>query len=154
MANLNALKVAVDAATRQRDDVRRLLQQARRSREAAQGQLTQIESYAAEIQARWGVQEGALIPPERLFHHYQFLGRLEHAAGLQQTVLSDQDQRVAQIVQVLLKAELRLTSLRKVLERRAQEYVQQQMRRDQKQTDESAALKYRHTHTADQAQES
>lgn len=153
MANLNALKVAVEAATRQRDDARRLLQQAQRSRTAAQGQLAQIEGYAAEVQARWGAQEGAVIPPERLFHHYQFLGRLDHAASLQQTVLADQDQRLAVATQALLRAELRLTSLRKVLERREQEQALQQMRRDQKQTDESAALKYRHTHTAAAAQE-
>ncbi len=148
MSNLSALQVAVDAATRQRDDARRLLQQMQRARDAAQGQLVQIESYAREIEARWGMQEGTVMLPERLFHLYQFLGRLEHAAGLQKTVLQDHDQRVASAAQALLHAELRLTSLRKVLERRAQELALRQMRQDQKQTDERAALKYRHTNNA------
>lgn len=148
MSNLSALKVAVDAATRQRDEARRLLQQAQRAREAAQGQLGQIESYAREIEVRWGMQEGAVMSPERLFHLYQFLGRLEHATSLQKTVLQDQERRVSDAAQALLQAELRVTSLRKVLERREQELALRQMRQDQKQTDERAALKYRHTNPA------
>lgn len=148
MSNLSALKVAVEAATRQRDEARRLLQQVRRAREAAQGQLVQIESYAHEIDARWGMQEGVVVPPERLFHLYQFMGRLEQAAGMQKTVLQDQDRRVTAAEQGLLQMELRLTSLRKVLERREQELALRQMRQDQKQTDERAALKYRHTSPA------
>lgn len=153
MANLNALNVAVDAAARQRDEVRRQLQQAQRARGAAQEQLQQIEGYAREVEARWGLQEGAVVPPERLFHHYQFMERLEHAAGLQKTVVADHDQRIAAVAQLVLKAELRLASLRKVLERREQEWALQQMRQDQKQTDERAALKYRHATQAEQAHE-
>ena len=43
--------------------------------------------------------------------------------------------------QALLEAELRLASLRKVLERRRAEVALQQQRREQKQTDERAALR-------------
>ncbi|MNT46389.1 Flagellar FliJ protein [compost metagenome] len=43
----------------------------------------------------------------------------------------------------LLEAELRLASLRKVMEKRRHDLELAEMRRDQKQTDERAALQYR-----------
>ena len=48
------------------------------------------------------------------------------------------------LMPVWLAAELRLSSLRKVMEKRRHDIQLQQMRRDQKQTDERAALQYRH----------
>jgi len=53
----------------------------------------------------------------------------------------------------LLEAELRLTSLRKVVDKRRHDLELQQMRRDQKQTDERAALQYRNASQGSQGQE-
>lgn len=134
--------VAVNVAERKRDEARQILQNAQAAQQAAKGQLSQLEGYAQETQERWGAREGACLKPEVMYHHHQFMGRLGHAAGLQSGVVADQAQRVEAASQQLLAAELRLASLRKVLEARRRDMDQQQARRDQKQMDERAAIKY------------
>ena len=143
MSNLNALTVAVEVATRQRDDARKVLQDAQAACHAAHAQLGQLEDYARETEARWGMKADTAMQPEVMYHHYQFMDRLGHAASIQHGVVGDQDARVQRAQQALLQAELRLASLRKVVDRRRMELQAQQMRRDQKQTDERASLQYR-----------
>jgi flagellar FliJ protein len=138
MASLHAFEVAVELAQRRRDAARQQLHASQGARDAAQEQLDQLEGYAGEIQQRWGMGEGRSMQPEVLFHHYQFLDRLEHTIGLQQGVVGNQDARVAQSRQELQQTELRLASLRKALERRRQQQQSEQQRREQKQTDERA----------------
>lgn len=139
MSTLNAFVVAVELAERRRDAARQALANVQGARQAAQAQLGQLTGYAAETQDRWGLKAGAAVQPEVMHHHYHFMGRLDHAIELQTRALSGQDQRVAQARQALLQAELRLASLRKVLELRKAELALQQQRREQKQTDERAA---------------
>ncbi len=143
MSNLNALMVAVEVASRKRDDARKALQDTQAAQQAAKDQLAQLEGYARETEARWGTQADTVRQPEVMYHHYQFMDRLGHAASLQGSVVGDHAKRVDAARQALLDAELRLASLRKVLDKRRQELSLQQMRRDQKQTDERAALQYR-----------
>ncbi len=139
MSSLNAFVVAVELAERQRDAARQTLGNVQGARQAAQAQLEQLSGYAAETQGRWGMRAGATVQPEVMHHHYQFIGRLDHAIGLQTQALSGQDQRVDQARKALLQAELRLSSLRKVLERRRAELALLAQRREQKQTDERAS---------------
>lgn len=139
---LRGLMVAVDAAERQRDEARRLLQNTRSAQMAAQGQLDQLQAYANETEGRWGMRANAMMAPEVMFHHYQFMDRLGHAMGLQTTVVQQHSYRVEQAQQVLLQAELRLSSLQKLVAKRRQEIELAQMRREQKQTDERAAQQY------------
>ena len=141
MSTLNALTVAVEVASRKRDEARRLLQDAQGAQQAAQDQLNQLQGYARETEGRWGMRADAAVQPEVMFHHYQFMDRLGHAVGLQTGVVSDHASRVQGATCTLLEAELRLASLRKVLERRRAEVALQQQRREQKQTDERAALR-------------
>ena len=143
MSSLNALAVAVEAASRKRDEVRRALQDTQAAQQAAQAQLEQLEGYARETEARWGVKADTAMKPEVMYHHYQFMNRLGHAAGIQTGVVGDHAHRVEAARQALLQAELRLASLRKVVDKRRQELELAQMRREQKQTDERAALQYR-----------
>ena len=153
MSQLNALVVAVEVASRKRDDARRVLQDALAAQQAARAQLAQLEDYAQETQARWGVRADTAMKPEVLYHHYQFMDRLGHAAGIQSGVVGDHAQRVDAARHALLEAELRLASLRKVVEKRRQELERAQMRRDQKQTDERAALQYRNAAQGSAARE-
>ena len=143
MSSLNALAVAVEAASRKRDEARRALQDTQAAQQAAQAQLEQLEGYARETEARWGVKADTAMKPEVMYHHYQFMNRLGHAAGIQTGVVGDHAHRVEAARQALLQAELRLASLRKVVDKRRQELELAQMRREQKQTDERAALQYR-----------
>lgn len=143
MSTLNALMVAVEVASRKRDEARRLLQDAQGAKHAAQNQMEQLQGYARETEGRWGMRADAEVKPEVMFHHYQFMDRLGHAVGLQTGVLADHDRRVQDAQGALLQAELRLASLRKVVEKRQQDQALQQMRREQKQTDERASLQVR-----------
>ena len=61
---LRGLMVAVDAAERQRDEARRLLQNTRSAQMAAQGQLDQLQAYANETEGRWGMRANAMMAPE------------------------------------------------------------------------------------------
>lgn len=146
MTGTNALSVAVELATRQRDDARRALQHALGAERAAQDQLQVLQGYAQETDARWGMRGQATVAPEVMFHHYHFMGKLQHAAGLQSTVVGDHEQRVALAQRQLRDAEVRLASLRKLLEKRQMEARQAQARREQKMTDERAALQHRPSH--------
>lgn len=139
---LRGLMVAVEAAERQRDEARRSLQNTRNAQMAAQGQLDQLQAYANETEGRWGMRANATVAPEVMFHHYQFMERLNHAMGLQTTVVQQHNYRVEQAQQLLLQTELRLTSLQKLVDKRRQEIELAQMRREQKQTDERAAQQY------------
>ena len=143
MTKPNALSVAVEMATRQRDEARRVLQHAQGAQRAAQDQLQVLQGYAQETENRWGMRAQATVAPEVMFHHYHFMGRLDQAAGLQSGVVDDHAQRVALAQQQLRDAEVRLASLRKLLEKRQMEALQAQARRDQKMTDERAALRHR-----------
>ena len=140
-SSLQSFIVAIQLAERRRDAARQAVSNLQNARVAAQGQLDQLQGYAQETQGRWGASEGRVMQPVVLQHHHQFMGRLEHAIGLQGQVVRTQDQRVAGARQTLLQAELRLASLRKVLERRQAELALAQQRREQKATDERAALR-------------
>ena len=153
MSSLNALSVAVDLAARKRDEARRVLQDARNAEQAARDQMAQLQGYAQEIQNRWGMRADAQVQPEVMYHHYQFMDRLHHAMGLQTTVIDQHQARVGVTQQALLATELRLASLKKLTEKRLKEFEQLQARRDQKQTDERAALQYRSSFSGPAGQE-
>lgn len=143
MSVSNALSIAVEMALRHRDDARRFLQDALSASQAAQAQLDQLENYARETQDRWGMRPNAAVQPEVMYHHYQFMDRLGHAAGLQVGVVGSHADRVGAAERSLLEAELRLSSLKKLVDKRKRDALQAQLRREQKQTDERAALQFR-----------
>ena len=142
MGSLNAFVVAVDLAERQRDAARQTLANMQSARQAAQAQLEQLSGYAAETEQRWGMKEGAAVQPEVMHHQYQFMDKLQHAIGLQTRVIADQNIRLETARQALLAAELRVTSLQKVVQTRKRDMALSQMRREQKETDERAALQF------------
>ncbi|ACY31208.1 flagellar export protein FliJ [Comamonas thiooxydans] len=142
MSSLNALNVAIEAAERKRDAARTTMQERQRAQQAAQAQMDQLQGYVLEMQARWGPQEGLAVQPEVMHHQYQFMERLQHAIGLQTRVVADQDIRLETARQALLAAELRVTSLQKVVQARRRDVALAQMRREQKDTDERATMAF------------
>ena len=142
MSSLNALNVAIEAAERKRDAARTAMQERQRAQQAAQAQMDQLQGYVLEMQARWGAQEGLAVQPEVMHHQYQFMERLQHAIGLQTRVVADQDIRLETSRQALLAAELRVTSLQKVVQARKRDLALVQMRREQKETDERATMAF------------
>ena len=142
MATIKTFEVVVELAERQRDQARLALQAAVQKRDAAREQLDQLLGYAQETHKRWGPREDKALAPQVLFHHVRFIGRLEHAAGVQQQVVQAQEGLVAQARQTLIATEARLTGLRKVLQQRRQAHAQQLQRREQKETDELAGQRH------------
>ena len=154
MSSLNSLAVAVEVASRKRDDARQALQDMLAAQQAARAQLDQLEDYARETQARWGMKADTTMKPEVMYHHYQFMGRLQHAMDLQTTVVASHDGRITAAQQALLATELRLASLKKLADKRRQEHELLQTRREQKQTDERAAMQHRATSSSPDGRES
>lgn len=140
----NALQVALSLAQQQRDAARTALHRAESGAGAATEQMHQLQNYAQETDDRWGTRAGVSIGPEVMFHHRHFMGRLDHAIGLQNSVLTDHERRVTVAQQAMLAAELRVASLKKLVERRQREADQLEQKREQKQTDERAMLTLRH----------
>lgn len=142
MTSLNALMVAIEAAVRKRDAARQTVQERQGALQAAQAQLDQLQGYDREMQGRWGAHETQLVQPEVMFHQYQFMDRLQHAIGLQTKVVQDLSIRLEAAQQALLAAELRVSSLNKVVEVRKRDMALSQMRREQKETDDRAAIQF------------
>jgi flagellar protein FliJ len=139
MSAFHALIVALDLAKRRRDDAVKQLQTAQKAELAAQDQMGQLEGYVHELDGRWGMREDAYVKPEVMYHHNQFLGRLNHAMGLQTGVVIDKKAQVQQARQVLMAAEVRVASLQKLIERKQSEAARALAKQEQKQTDERAS---------------
>lgn len=142
MSSLNALMIAIDAAGRKRDAARQTVQERQRALQAGQAQMDQLQGYVQEMHGRWGAQEGQAVQPEVMHHQYQFMERLQHAIGLQTKVLADLEIRLEAARQALMAAELRVSSLNKVVEVRKRDMALAQMRREQKETDDRAAIQF------------
>lgn len=142
MSSLNALMVAIDAASRKRDEARQTVQDRQRAQQAGQAQMDQLQTYAQEMRQRWGAHESQSVQPEVMFHQYQFMERLQHAMDLQTRVMADLAIRLETAQKALMACELRVSSLRKVVEVRRRDIALAQMRREQKETDDRAAIQF------------
>lgn len=142
MSSLNALMLAIDAASRKRDEARQTVQDRQRAQQAGQAQMDQLQTYAQEMQRRWGAHENQAVQPEVMFHQHQFMERLQHALSLQTRVMSDLAIRLETAQKGLMACELRVSSLRKVVEVRRRDIALAQMRREQKETDDRAAIQF------------
>lgn len=142
MSGMNGLDVAVDLALSRRDAAAQVLANARQAWVAAQVQQDQLESYAQECVTRWS-QRATGCTPDLMRHHYQFMERLHHAIALQSGIIADQERNVQREAVKLREAEGRLESLRQLLSVRQREMQVALGRREQKQSDEMAALQHR-----------
>ncbi|APW36647.1 flagellar export protein FliJ [Rhodoferax koreense] len=142
MSLLRTLGVAIDVASRKRDAASQALGQAQQRQIAAQNQLTQLETYANETEARWASQAQVCALPELMRHHYQFMERLNQAVQMQKQILAEQTHWVEVARKGLLDADIRVATLRQVLTNKQKEADRLHNRREQKQMDEFAALRF------------
>jgi flagellar FliJ protein len=143
MSAVKSVLLAVDLATRKRDQAGQGVMQVQGAHRFAQEQMAQLETYAAETEARWTAAAQTSTTPELMQHHYQFMDRLHHAIGLQQGVLEAASRRVDAAKRLVLEAEYRLVSLQQVLKKKQADMAIIQTRREQKQMDEFAAMQTR-----------
>ena len=142
MSQLRSIVLAIELATRQRDELARALARIEKTLQFAQNQMHQLEGYASETDARWLRPTPDGRTTEMLRHHYQLMGRLQQAIGLQSGVMSNTGQQVEKAKQLLLKAECRLAGLNQVLKIRQADLLQIEARREQRQTDEFASMQH------------
>lgn len=145
MSAVKSFMLAIDLATRKRDAAAQVLTGVQSACLFAQDQMSQLEVYAAETASRWTVAAQSGTTPELLRHHYQFLDRLQQAIAMQQGVLAKENLKLEHARRVVLDAEFRLLSLQQVLKKKQADLALVQTRREQKQTDEFAALQTRRT---------
>ncbi|MBT0569520.1 flagellar export protein FliJ [Curvibacter sp. CHRR-16] len=140
MANTphRALQLAIEQAQRQRDACAKALMARRQQTAAAMQQLEQLQSYAAEMDARWARQGMAGVSVDWVTHQNQFMSRLQQATGMQEGVVAQMRRHEDTARQTLVQAEQRLTVLQKVWQQRQLQAQQQQARYEQKAMDEMA----------------
>ena len=148
MSKFRALELAIEQATQQRDDQARRHAQAQQTLQFAHGQLTQLQNYSADIDARWVGGSSVNLSVELVKHHYQFDERLQHAVRQQQGVIANLERQLASAHQALLQTEYRLAGFKQLLKGRRAEVQMAQQRREQRATDEFAALTYLRERTA------
>ena len=140
MSKFRALELAIDQATRQRDAQARKQAQAQRGLQFAQEQLAQLENYSKDIDTRWIDGRAVNLSGELIKHHYQFMERLQGAVTLQQGVVENLESQLGVVHQAVLQAEYRLAGIQSVLKARLGALGLVQQRRDQRVTDEFAAM--------------
>lgn len=139
MSIFKGLSLAIEFAHVQRDRAVAQWQIALRTQANGHGQMTQLQQYASETDQRWALRAEQGTTPELLHHHRQFMERLYQAIQLQGETLGALDKKVANTRQIVLNAELRLSSFKKVLASKEMGLKQQQQRQEQKYSDEFAA---------------
>jgi flagellar FliJ protein len=145
---MKGLQLAIDLARRHRDEASAKLVQAQRACIGAQGQMVQLESYAAETESTWalGSRASASARPEIVRHYDQFMDRLQQAVDLQRAVVHDHLRVTAGAKHALLELDIRMAALQRLLEKRQSSMVRAQASLEQKQLDELSALQFRRLH--------
>lgn len=139
MDSLATLATVLQHAQSERDQAVAALRQAEAAAQAAQQQNAQLQTYRGEYHERWSSQfrHEATVP---LLECYQgFGGRLDQAITMQTHTATQADTRVQKAREVVLAKELRVAAVTKLIERRRAELQHMAARRDQRQTDETAA---------------
>lgn len=141
MSGLKSVLLAIDLATRKRDQTSQDVMQVHSAHLFAQDQMSQLETYAAETASRWAAAAQTRTTPELMQHHYQFMDRLHQAINLQTGAVENTSCKLDATKRLALEAEFRLGSLKLVLKKKQADMSLLQSRREQKQMDEFAALR-------------
>ncbi len=137
--SLDPLMALLGQAERERDDALADMQRANEVHTAALTQAEQLVAYRGEYEARFREQFSKKSSIDILQCYQGFSARLGQAIDQQHQVAGHAALRVEQSRERLRDQEMRVASVRKLLERRVTELRQMADRRDQKQTDEFAA---------------
>ncbi len=138
----HALSTLLQQAERERDETATRLAQAESLLQRQQSQLSQLQAYRAEYAARTPGQGGRAAAIELLRCHQAFMQRLDQALVHQQGQVEAARRRSSAEREALVAQELRVASVRKLLDRRqlAAQHVAQ--RREQHRSDEAAQRRH------------
>jgi flagellar FliJ protein len=135
---MRTLATLLEQAETERNAALAAFNQTRARRDAARAQAAQLAQYRADYQSRWQAQfqRGAALDIVRCYQ--QFNERLELALVQQDHALAVCEAALVRANDTLAAHELRVASVRKLIERRAAEERRSAERREQKATDEHA----------------
>ena len=142
MSALKSVQLAIELATRDRDELAKVVARVEQNLTFGHSQMAQLEGYAAETDSRWIGSASRQLSQELIRHHYQFMDRLQQAIALQSGNIANTERQLEQAKGNLVRAELRLSGLNQVLKSRQAVLVRTEQRREQRQTDEFAALQH------------
>jgi flagellar FliJ protein len=138
MSSLQSLNILLEQAESLRDTALAALQRARDAADAAQAQVEGLLNYRGDYQKRWSQQFGQSGAIEIVHCYRSFNERLDHAIEHQQRVAQQAQAQCERARDELQQRELRVASVKKLIERRVDEERRLAERREQKMTDESA----------------
>jgi flagellar protein FliJ len=137
-SNLEVLELLLERATGERDRLTAARRQADDAAQSARTQGEQLAAYRSEYVARWSSQFGRGGAIEIVHCYRSFMQRLDEAVEQQARHVDGAERLLAQAQALLVDAELRVASVRKLIERRRAEAQRDAQRRDQRQTDETS----------------
>lgn len=144
MSKFRAIQLAIDLATRARDALAQKHAQAVRNLDFARGQMDQLKGYVGETDQRLMSHGSVSLAPELIRHHYQFMERLQQAVTMQEGVIANLERQLDMAHKALLQAEFKLAGLQQVLKQRRASLQAKEDRREQRVTDEFAAVRHIH----------
>ncbi len=142
MSALKGVLLAIELATLQRDELTKAVVRMERNLGFARGQMAQLQGYAADTDARWTGSASRGISLELVRHQYQFMDRLQQAIAMQSGVIANAERQVELAKANVLRAEFRLSGLNQILKTRQTALLCTKKRRDQRHTDEFAAMQH------------
>jgi flagellar protein FliJ len=134
----SALRTLLEQAETERDAALARMLQADEAARQARAQAEQLHAYREDYRRRAPALNGRSASIELLRCHQGFMQRLDQAIDQQRGQLARIEQQATEQREVLMEREVRVASVKKLMERRAQEAQRQAARVEQRQTDESA----------------
>jgi flagellar FliJ protein len=143
-SSLRPLLLLLEHAQEQRDQALAQRQRADAQLLQARQQQAQLDDYRRDCDARWQGEFRQGVAVSLLQCYHEFAGRLQTAMQMQEQQVGRLEQEGASAGAALMAAELKLASVRKLLERRQLALSQRAERAEQKQMDEMAARAGQH----------
>lgn len=134
-----ALHTLLEHAERQRDEALSAVLKCEDTVRRLQQQGEQLRAYRDDYRGRHPAQAGRSANIEQLRVHQNFMQRLDQALLQHDSQLQAAQARSATLRTALLAQEMRVASVRKLLERRGDQARQRESRQEQRRSDDAAA---------------
>lgn len=139
MNDLQPLMALLAQTESERDAALAAHQRAQSAHQAAQAQAVQLVDYRREYEQRWGERFSSAGHIELVQSYHGFITRLTQAVEHQQRVAAQTSTQLDRAGAALVEQEMRVASVRKLIERRVHELQRHSERHEQRQLDELAA---------------
>ena len=137
---LQGLQTVLDRAIAERDEATANLYLCLENSRRLLSQRDQLTTYRDEYQQRWTLQFRQAAAIEVVQSYQSFMTRLEQALTQLHLQAEAADVQSQQARALLLERETRVASVRKLMSRRVAEHERHEAARDQRHTDEAAAI--------------